>query len=450
MKGLRVRSRLALTIVGVVLMALVLALALGGLQRLAQAPAGAEEEPQCGTSGILEEWDLAVVTLDPDSAPAGSGLEVTVTDIAPNIVDSPAEVLWDWDPESLEGELIGSDTILQGETSITMDAAVPEDAEPDGHTVTACWYRQASDMWFYKSAPFEVTEPTPTPTPTPAPYTPTVTPTPTPTPAPANQMHDCPQAGKWAIAVWEGADDIDTGEALATCGQEVDAVYTLDRDTQQWLHYFPGRREISDLLTLKDKQGLIVRGKTTLTPTPTPAPATLTPTLTPTPTPAPATLTPTLTPTPTPAPAAPTPTRTPTPTPAPAALTPTPTPTPAPANQVHNCPNAGKWAIAVWEGANGIDVGEAMATCGEEVDAVYALDPDTQEWLHYFPDRVEISDLLTLKNKQGVIVRAKATLTPTPTPTPAPAALTLSSYSSDDNANLTSNFDAMALYIPSQ
>jgi len=28
-------------------------------------------------------------------------------------------------------------------------------------------------------------------------------------------MHSCPQPGKWAISVWDGADGTETGEALA-------------------------------------------------------------------------------------------------------------------------------------------------------------------------------------------------------------------------------------------
>ena len=30
-------------------------------------------------------------------------------------------------------------------------------------------------------------------------------------------IHNCPQAGKWAISVWDGPDGTETGEALATC-----------------------------------------------------------------------------------------------------------------------------------------------------------------------------------------------------------------------------------------
>jgi hypothetical protein len=356
MKGFRLRSRLAPTIVGVIGMALVLALAVGGLQRLAQAPARADAQRHCGDSDNLVPWEADVI-LTPDSGPAGSSVRVYVAGIAPNIVDSPIQVLWDWDPVGLDGELIGSDTIPWNQTWINVDAVVPQGAEPDGHTVTACWYRLASDTWFYKSAPFEVSvgTPTPTPTPTPLPVT--------PTPAPAHKMHDCPKPGKWAIAVWQGADDTDTAEALATCGEEVDAVYALDPDTQAWQRYLPERPDITNLLTLKDNQGVIARGKATLKPTPTPAHP----------------------------------------------PTPTPTPTPSPANQMHNCPQPGKWAIAVWEGANEIDTGEALATCAEEVEAVYALDPDSQAWKRYFPERADISNLPMLINGQAVIARGKAT-----------------------------------------
>jgi len=93
--------------------------------------------------------------------------------------------------------------------------------------------------------------------------TPPVTPTPTPTPT-AGEMGNCPQAGKWAIAVWDGPDGVDTGEALATCEEEVDFAYDMDPDSQQWLGWFAGRPELTKLLTLKDKQGLIAHGKATL------------------------------------------------------------------------------------------------------------------------------------------------------------------------------------------
>ncbi|GAG01482.1 unnamed protein product, partial [marine sediment metagenome] len=74
-------------------------------------------------------------------------------------------------------------------------------------------------------------------------------------------LHNCPQPGKWAISVWDGADGTDTGQALATCGAgKVDFAYYIDPDTQDWLRYFVRRTGISDLLTLDDMQGLITHG----------------------------------------------------------------------------------------------------------------------------------------------------------------------------------------------
>jgi hypothetical protein len=96
-------------------------------------------------------------------------------------------------------------------------------------------------------------------------------------------MHNCPQAGKWAISVWNGDNGTDTGEALATCGTGAVAVaYSIDPDTQGWSRWFAGRPEVTTLLTLDDMQGVIALG-VMLTPTPTPTP---TPIPTPTPTPA--------------------------------------------------------------------------------------------------------------------------------------------------------------------
>jgi len=91
---------------------------------------------------------------------------------------------------------------------------------------------------------------------------------------------------------------------------------------------------------------------------------------------------------------------------------------------MHNCPHPGKWAIAVWDGADGTDADQAFATCGEgAVMAAYDLDPQTQAWSHWFLDRPEISTLSTLDNWQGVIALggAEAPETPTPTPPPPPS-----------------------------
>ena len=104
-------------------------------------------------------------------------------------------------------------------------------------------------------------------------------------------MLNCPQAGKWSIAVWEGSDGTDTGQSLATCGgTSVAAAYYIDPETQEWERWFAGRPEVSSLGTLNHNQGVLALGgggvlptaTTTLTPT---ASATLTPTVTPTLTP---------------------------------------------------------------------------------------------------------------------------------------------------------------------
>ncbi|MGQ9572825.1 MAG: choice-of-anchor Q domain-containing protein [Dehalococcoidia bacterium] len=106
---------------------------------------------------------------------------------------------------------------------------------------------------------------------------------------------------------------------------------------------------------------------------------------------------------------------------------------------LHNCPQPGKWAISVWEGADSTDIGQALATCGEEaVYFAYYLDPDTQNWLRYLGGRSDISNLLTLNDMQGVLTfrtmetpatpmisptagpTETATVTTTPTSTPPP------------------------------
>jgi len=75
---------------------------------------------------------------------------------------------------------------------------------------------------------------------------------PTPT---AGQLLNCPLSGKWAISVWDGSSGTAIADALATCTNVViDAAYSLDRTTNQWSHYFPGRTDINNLLTVNDMQ----------------------------------------------------------------------------------------------------------------------------------------------------------------------------------------------------
>jgi len=73
-------------------------------------------------------------------------------------------------------------------------------------------------------------------------------------------------------------------------------------------------------------------------------------------------------------------------------------------DSMHNCPQAGGWAISVWDGADGTDPAEALATCGEvAVAAAYAIDPQTQDWSRWFAYRSGMNTMLPLNDKQGII-----------------------------------------------
>lgn len=228
----------------------------------------------------------------------------------------------------------------------------------------------------------ETPPPTETATPTPTP-TATATPTPTPTPIPtAGQVHNCPQAGKWAIAPWDAGadgletdgadtDGVDTGEALATCGEgAVGAAYALDPESQQWLRWFPGLPEglcsqLCSLPTLKHNQGFLAFAPAEVGPPP--------PLI---------------------------------------GLTPTPTPTPGP-GVMHDCPQPGKWSIAVWDGPE-TETGEALADCGEgAVDLAYDIDPGSQEWLGYFPGRMGLTEKKTVDDRRGLMAHGSPGFKPT-------------------------------------
>jgi len=72
---------------------------------------------------------------------------------------------------------------------------------------------------------------------------------------------NCPLSGKWAISVWDGPSGTPIAQALATCtGVTIDGAYSLDRTTNQWLKYFPGHTDISDLLTLSNMQAILTIG----------------------------------------------------------------------------------------------------------------------------------------------------------------------------------------------
>ena len=88
---------------------------------------------------------------------------------------------------------------------------------------------------------------------------------------------------------------------------------------------------------------------------------------------------------------------------------------------VHNCPQAGKWAIAVWDGDDGTDAEQAFSTCGAgAVEAAYYVEPETSVWWRWFAARPDVSNLQTLNDMQGVIALG-AVGAPPPTATPTPS-----------------------------
>ncbi len=353
--------RLAETIVGMAGIAVIMALALtGGPQWLTDRPARAQFR-HCGDGLNLIEWEPGTITLTPNSGFAGTPFTVEVTGIPTDMETRGIEILWDWDSATPDEELIGDGAVGPDETSITVDAVVPEDADADSYWVAACWLRPISDTWFYKLATFAVVEPTPTPlyTPTPSP-TATLTPvtTPTGTPEPTAKVLNCPPANKWAIAVWDGPDT-GAGEALGACGEgAVEAAYYIDPESQNWLRWFRGRPEISTLAGLDRLQAVLALASLVAS----------------------------------------------------AIATPIPIDHPPPdEGQMHNCPLPGKWAIAVWDGVD-IDTSGALSNCAEEIDFAYHLDPESQLWRRWFAGLPEISNFETVNGGQGLIAHGKATL----------------------------------------
>jgi len=172
-----------------------------------------------------------------------------------------------------------------------------------------------------------------------------------PTEAEAGTMHNCPQAGKWAISVWSG-ERTDIAEALDTCGAgAVDAAYYIQPLIQTWQVFFRGQPAISDLNGLDDLQAVATLGSSTASPASSPPP------------------------------------------------TPTPGPTPG---QMNNCPLVGRWALSSWNGPNATDTADAFATCSDVVGVAYWLDPETQTWQRYVRERPELTTLSRLDNLQGV------------------------------------------------
>jgi hypothetical protein len=93
-----------------------------------------------------------------------------------------------------------------------------------------------------------------------------------PSEAQSGSMHNCPPAGKWSIAVWEGDSGASADAALAACGAgTVAAAYSLDAQTGGWSRWFAGKPEVSNLPPLSDLQGILalgVAGSPTVTPSP--------------------------------------------------------------------------------------------------------------------------------------------------------------------------------------
>jgi hypothetical protein len=108
----------------------------------------------------------------------------------------------------------------------------------------------------------------------------------------------------------------------------------------------------------------------------------------------------------------------------------------AQAGSMHNCPPAGKWSIAVWEGDSGAAADAALATCGAStVAAAYSLDPQTGGWSRWFAGKPDVSNLPPLNDLQGVLALGAAggpvvTATPAGTPTPGTGDVTLVSTNS--------------------
>jgi hypothetical protein len=191
--------------------------------------------------------------------------------------------------------------------------------------------------------------------------------------AQAGAMHNCPPAGKWSIAVWQGASGTAAADALAVCGEgSVAAAYSLDSQTGAWSRWFAGKPDVSNLAPMGEKQGLLALGGAA----------------------------------------------------AAAAAGGDLLVAAQGSGQLHNCPPAGKWAIAVWDGADGTAADDALAACGADaVAAAYSLDAQTGAWSRWFAGKPDVSNLPPLGDVQGLLAlgaAAGATPTPSPSPTPTP------------------------------
>ena len=150
--------------------------------------------------------------------------------------------------------------------------------------------------------------------------------------AQTGSMHDCPLAGRWSIAVWDGASGSEAGDALSTCGEDaVAAAYSLNPQTGAWLRWFAGKPDVSNLVALAHMEGVLAMGGTA------------------------------------------------------AAAGAEDLAAAQAEGDMHNCPPAGKWSIAVWEGDTSTAAADALAACGADaVAAAYSLDSATGGWSRWF------------------------------------------------------------------
>jgi len=237
-----------------------------------------------------------------------------------------------------------------------------------------------------------------------------------PSEAQQGTMHDCPLPGKWSVAIWTGDNGTDPSQAFSSCGEvAMEAAYYLDPETQVWSRWFANKPEVSNLSVVNDMQGLLALASAQVPATPIIG------------------------------------------LPNPASVYcvehgyeltivdeadgqvgicvfPDDTQCEewsffrgecgqdwAPEAEMHNCPQAGKWAIAVWDCSYGADISQALSSCGAgTIEAAYSLDPETQVWSRWFANKPEISNLSSLDDLQGIMalgVAAAATSTPTPAAT---------------------------------
>jgi hypothetical protein len=165
-------------------------------------------------------------------------------------------------------------------------------------------------------------------------------------------MRDCPPAGKWSIAVYTGEGE-PADDALGLCAVPVKAAYWIDPVSQAWSRYLRGQPELSTLTSLQNLQAVIAFGSASESVSAASAPS------------------------------------------AQWQL----------GNQMVGCPEPGKWAISVWDGEAGIPTGLALATCpAVKIVTAYWLDPQSQKWKRYFDGKPEVTNLLVMREMQGLIV----------------------------------------------